>query len=136
MKEEDYPCRETTEVVIASAFEVSNTLGCGFLEKVYENALAAELRYRGLQVATQVPIQVLYRKQSVGCYQADMIVGKSVLVEVKATEAHHDIFVAQTLNYLRATGIPVGLLLNFGQPKLRYKRLAMSPPKPSVLPES
>ena len=125
MKDEEYPCSELTKAIIAGAFEVSNTLGCGFLEKVYENALSAELQYCGLEVATQVPIQVMYRQQSVGCYQADMIVNGSVLVEVKATESHHDIFIAQTLNYLRATNLPVGLLLNFGQPKLRYKRLAV-----------
>lgn len=136
MREEDYPCSELTEVIVAGAFKVSNTLGCGFLEKVYENALAAELRHRGLSVATQVPVQVLYRQQSVGCYQADMVVGGSVLVEVKATECHHAIFVAQTLNYLRATGLPVGLLLNFGQPKLRYKRLVVSPRQPALLPGS
>jgi len=136
MKDEDYPCRELTEVVIAGAFAVSNTLGCGFLEKVYENALAAELRFRGLTVATQVPIEVSYRQVVVGTYQADMVVNESVLVEVKATESHHDIFVAQTLNYLRATSLPVGLLINFGQPKLRFKRLAVFAQKPCASAES
>jgi GxxExxY protein len=126
MKEEDYPCKDITEAIIAAAFEVSNTLGCGFLEKVYENALAAELRHCGLDVATQVPIRVVYREETVGDYQADMIVNRSVLVEVKATEAHHDVFMAQVLNYLRATKLPVGLLLNFGQPRLWYKRLVSS----------
>jgi GxxExxY protein len=126
MKPKQYPCREITEAIIAGAFEVSNALGCGFLEKVYENALAAELRHCGLDVATQVPIRVVYREQTVGDYQADMIVNRSVLVEVKATASHHDIFIAQTLNYLRATKLPVGLLLNFGQPRLQYKRLAFS----------
>ena len=125
-EQQDHSFKELTEAIIAGAFRVSNTLGCGFLEKVYENALAAELRHRGLDVATQVPIRVVYREETVGDYQADMVVNRSVLVEVKATEAHHDIFMAQVLNYLRATKIPVGLLLNFGQPRLWNKRLVSS----------
>ena len=135
MKQEDYPCREVTEAIIAGAFEVSNTPGCGFLEKVYENALAGELLHRGLDVATQVPIRIVYRQQTVGDYQADMIVNRSVLVEVKATVPHHDIFIAQTLNYLRATKLPVGLLLNFGQPRLRYRRLAFLADAPDIAAE-
>lgn len=134
-EQQDHPFKELTEAIIAAAFEVSNTLGCGFLEKVYENALEAELRHGGLDVATQVPIRIVYREQTVGDYQADMIVNRSVLVEVKATVPHHDIFIAQVLNYLRATKLPVGLLLNFGQPRLRYRRLVFSADSPNLAAE-
>jgi len=119
----EYPHEELTGRIIKAAFEVSNTLGCGFLEKVYENALALEVRAAGHQVQQQVPIRVLYRGQTVGDYCADMIVERAVLVETKATEKDNPLFAAQVLNYLRATGLPVGLLLNFGQPRLSYRRL-------------
>jgi GxxExxY protein len=114
---------EVTGVILRVAFDVSNELGCGFLEKVYENAMAVGLRGGGLKVAQQVPVRVKYLGQIVGDYIADMIVENAVLVEIKATEQHNPIYVAQTLNYLRATDLDVGLLLNFGKPKLAYKRL-------------
>ena len=110
---QEFPEKEKTGRIIKAAFEVSNTLGCGFLEKVYENALSLELKRRGLQVTQQVPIRVLYLGQTVGNYIADLIVENAVLVEIKATEENHSIYVAQTLNYLRATNLPVALLINF-----------------------
>ena len=125
-KAKEFPEKEKTGEIIKAAFEVSNTLGCGFLEKVYENALALELKRRGLKVSQQVPIRVLYLGQTVGDYIMDMVVENAVLVEIKATEKDHPIYTAQTLNYLRATNLPVGLLINFGQPKLRYRRLVLS----------
>ena len=97
----------------------------GFLEKVYENALALEMRKEGLHVAQQVPLAVLYEGVVVGQYVADMVVNEVVLAEVKATEQHHDIHIAQVLNYLKATNLPVGLLINFGAPRLFYRRLAL-----------
>ena len=136
MLQEDCPCGETTEAIIAGAFEVSNSLGCGFLEKVYEKALVVELRRRGLHVATQVPVRILYRQETVGDYRADIIVDRSVLVEVKATVQHHDISVAQTLNYLRATKLPVALLINFGRPKVKYKRLVFLADAPDLAIET
>ncbi|MGC9453436.1 MAG: GxxExxY protein [Phycisphaerae bacterium] len=122
----DFAHGDLTGRVLQAAFEVSNQLGCGFLENVYENALSAELSSRGMEVSRQVPIRVIYKNQTVGEYRADLIVESQVLVEVKATIEHHKLYVAQTLNYLRATGLGVGLLLNFGRPKLMYRRLVLS----------
>ena len=114
---------DLTEQIIQGAFRVSNHLGCGFLEKVYENALTYELRRIGLKTAQQQPVHVHYEDIVVGEYVADLIVEDKVLVELKACRAIDDIHVAQCLNYLRATRIPVGLVLNFGTPKLGIKRL-------------
>jgi len=122
MGREDYPHRELTRTIIGAAFEVSNTLGCGFLEKVYENALAAELRSRGLRVVQQMPVRVIYKETTVGDYVADMIVEATVLIETKATPEHNAIYGAQVLNYLKATQLPVGLLVNFGRPRLDVRR--------------
>lgn len=116
---------ELTQRIIKGAFHVSNTLGCGFLEKVYENALVVGLKQMHLDVAQQVPVRILYLDQTVGDYIADLIVERKVLVEVKASAEDHPVYVAQTLNYLKATGLPVGLLLNFGRPRLSYRRLVM-----------
>ncbi len=123
---EECPHREVTERVLAGAFQVSNALGCGFLEKVYENAMVVELRKANLSCAQQVPLRVLYDDVTVGEYVADLIVEGAVLVEVKATEEDHPVFTAQILNYLRATRLPVGLLLNFGRPRLSYHRYMMT----------
>jgi GxxExxY protein len=113
-----------TEHIIGAAFEVSNTLGCGFLEKVYENALAVELRQIGRNVPTQRVIKVKYRNVIVGDYIADLLVDEQVLVEVKHAIAIDPSHTAQCLNYLRATQLPMCLLLNFGRPKLDIKRIA------------
>jgi GxxExxY protein len=111
-----------TEKIIGSSFKVLNTLGTGFLEKVYENALAHELRKRGLDVAQQQPVQVHYDDVVVGDYLADLLVEEHIIIELKATREHHDVYTAQCLNYLMATGLPVCLLLNFGKPQLDIKR--------------
>jgi len=116
---------EITEAIIGVAYEVSNTLGCGFLEKVYENALCVGLREKGLGVSQQVPVRVSYHGQSVGDYVSDLIVQGAVLVEVKASLEHQTVYAAQILNYLKATNLPVGLLLNFGRPKLTVKRFVL-----------
>jgi len=113
---------EVTGKIIGCAFTVSNTLGAGFLEKVYENALAHELRKAGLRVEQQKPITVEYDGVVVGEYVADLVVNGSVIVELKAVKALDQIHYAQCLNYLRATGMKVCLLLNFGTPKLQIKR--------------
>lgn len=112
-----------TERIIGCAFKVSNTLGCGFLEKVYENALVHELRKNGFKAEPQHPINVLYDGVVVGEYYADILVDDTVILELKAVTDHHDIFTAQCLNYLKATGKPLCLLLNFGKPKVEIKRL-------------
>jgi GxxExxY protein len=120
-----------TERIIGCAFKVSNALGCGFLEKVYENALVHELRKNGLNVHAQHPIDVLYDGAVVGEYVADILVADAVIVELKATKCHDDVFTAQCLNYLKATGKPVCLLLNFGKPRLDVKRYRNSPERNS-----
>ncbi len=102
---------------------MSNTLGCGFLEKVYENALVLELRQAGLSVAQQQSIQVKYGGSVVGDYVADLLIEEKVLIELKAAKAQDDIHVAQCLNYLKATGHAVCLLVNFGKPKAEIRRI-------------
>ena len=110
-----------TEKIINSFYTVYNILGYGFLEKVYENAMLIELRKAGLDVAPQAPIKVFYNDQIVGEYFADLIVGNSVIVELKATAKLSVEHEAQLLNYLKATKHEVGLLLNYG-PKPEFKR--------------
>ena len=117
--------QDLTRGILGCAFRVQNALGCGFLEKVYENAMMIALRREGLDVRQQVPLRVHYEGELVGEYVADIIVARSVLVEIKATEENPTIYVAQVLNYLKATNLPVGLLINFGQPRLHYRRLAL-----------
>jgi GxxExxY protein len=111
-----------TERIIGCAFKVSNALGCGFLEKVYENALVYELRKSGMRVYAQQPINVVYDGVVVGEYYADILVADAVFLELKAAKEHDDVFTAQCLNYLKATGKPICLLLNFGKPRLDVKR--------------
>jgi len=118
--------KELTHAIIGAGFEVSNTLGCGFLEKVYKNALAVELRKGGLKIGLQVPFEVVYKGIAVGPYVADMVVEDVVLVENKATARDNPVFLAQTLNCLKAARLPVGLILNFGQPVLAVKRVSLS----------
>lgn len=114
--------KKITETIIGGAFQVSNALGCGFLEKVYENALAIELAKSGLVVKRQCATTIYYDGHVVGDYCADLIVNDLVIVEIKAVQDHHEVFAAQCINYLRATGKPICLLLNFGKPKVDVKR--------------
>ena len=102
---------------------ISNTLGAGFLEKVYENALVHELRRSGLRVEQQRPLAVTYDGVIVGEYAADVIVEGSVILELKAVRVVDQVHVAQCLNYLKATGMRLCLLLNFGSPRLQVKRI-------------
>lgn len=115
---------ELTERVIRCAFTVSNTLGCGFLEKVYENALAHELREAGIQAEQQHEITVFYDGVAVGEYAADLLIESVLLVELKAVKELDDIHLAQCLNYLKATDLRLCLLMNFGKPKLEVRRIA------------
>ena len=112
-----------TERIIGCAYRVGNTLVHGFLEKVYENALAYELRTGGLHAEQQRGIQVCYDGVIVGEYVADLLVEGCVLVELKAVRVLDEIHMAQCLNYLRATGLRLCLLLNFGSPKVEVKRI-------------
>lgn len=120
---------DLTEKIIACAFAVSNTLGSGFLEKVYENALAHELRKANLQVEQRHPIQIMYDGILVGDYIADLLVNDLVIVELKTVESLTDIHMAQCLNYLKATGLHLCLLLNFHHPKVQIKRIVHNLPE-------
>ena len=121
---EDYRHSHVTGTIIGAAYRVHNALGAGFLEKVYENALAVEVRKSGLVVEQQVPISVRYEGTVVGEYVADLAVGGKVIVEIKAISALDACHEAQLINYLKATGLEVGLLLNFGA-KVEVKRRIM-----------
>jgi GxxExxY protein len=112
---------QLTEQIIGAFFNVYNALGYGFLEKVYENALVLELRKVGLKAEPQQKILVYYDGQEVGDYFVDIMVNEAVIVELKAVRQLLREHEAQLLNYLKATEIEVGLLLNFG-PKAEYKR--------------
>ena len=112
-----------TEQIIGCAYKVANTLGCGFLEKVYENALVVELQRNLLKVVQQAAVKVQYEGVDVGEYIADILVENAVIIEVKAVKSLDEIHVAQCLNYLKATGFAVCLLINFGSPKIEIRRV-------------
>jgi GxxExxY protein len=114
---------ELSNLVIGCALTVASTLGSGFLEKVYENALAYEIRKTGLAVAQQYAVGVRYDGIIVGEYTTDLLVEDAVLVELKATRALDNIHRAQCLNYLKATDLHLCLLLNFGSPRMEIKRI-------------
>lgn len=114
--------KEITEKIIKAFYNVYNTLGYGFLEKVYENALNIELRKMDLFCSSQEQIKVYYKDEQVGFYIADIIVNKCVIIEVKAAEALCEEHEFQLINYLKATDIEVGILLNFGKnPQFKRK---------------
>jgi GxxExxY protein len=115
---------ELSRAVIGRAFVVLNSLGSGFLEKVYENALAHELRKAGISVEQQHATTVMYDGVAVGKYFVDLMIEDCLLVEIKVTKALDDIHAAQCINYLKATGLNLCLLLNFARPRLEIKRLA------------
>ena len=114
---------EITERILATAFDVCNELGSGFLESVYEKSLLIALRQNGLEAESQVSINVNFRDQIVGHFVADIIVENKVLIELKTVDRLVSKHIAQVLNYLKATGVEVGLLINFGNSKLEYRRL-------------
>jgi len=113
---------ELTKTIIGACFEVSNELGSGFLEAVYEKALIIVLKNKGLKVFSQAPLKIHFRGQIIGDYFADILVEDSIIVELKAVTTLAKEHKAQIINYLKATGKPVGLLVNFGNPKLEYRR--------------
>ena len=118
----DYKHTDITEQIIKAFYTVYNTLGYGFLERVYRNSFAIELRKMGLKVITEAPIAVYYAGELVGEYQADLLVADAVIVELKAVKKLVEEHEAQLLNYLKATPYEVGLLLNFGpQPEIKRK---------------
>lgn len=122
----DYAHSAVTEKIIGCAYRVANELGIGFLEKVYENALAYELLKAGLVFKQQAPVIVYYADIVAGEYVADFIVENSVIVELKAIKKLESTHFAQCMNYLRATEMSIALLINFGNPKVEIKRIINS----------
>ena len=105
---------ELTQAIISAAYQVHNTLGSGFLEKVYENSMALELKKRGFLVSQQHPIEVFYDGTRVGVYYADLLINNQVIVELKAVENLTKEHELQLVNYLAATVMDIGLIINFG----------------------
>jgi len=123
----DVEIDKITERIIGCAYKVSNTLGIGFIEKVYENAHFHEMKKDGLKVVQQHPVKVNYDGVVVGEFYLDMLVNDLVIVELKAVSTLTNDHLGQAFNYLRATGLPACLLINFGQPKIQLRRLYPSP---------
>ena len=116
---------DITYKIYGAIYEVNRILGPGFLEKVYENALLIELHETGLKTENQVPIEVKYKGYSVGNYIADLLVEEKVIIELKTVENITKLHEAQLLNYLKATGVKVGLLVNFQNKKAQIKRMVL-----------
>lgn len=123
MNADERGLNQITEVIIGCAYAVANRMGNGYLEKVYENAMMVELAHTGIRAIQQHHVQVLYRGVVVGDYVADLLVEERVLVEIKAIDALDEVHLAQCLNYLKATGLKICLLINFGRPKIQIKRI-------------
>jgi GxxExxY protein len=126
---------DITYAINGAVFEVNSILGPGFLEKVYENALLIELKKKGLKAMNQVPIKVSYKGEVVGDYTADILVEDQVIVELKTVENLDRAHEAQLLNYLKATGLHVGLLVNFKHKKADIKRMILDLPEENELIE-
>ena len=120
----EYKHKELASGIIGAAHTVHNKLGYGFLEKIYHNSLFIELKKKGYRVEFEKPVQVHYENQVVGEFFADLLVENKVVVEVKAVDKYTNVFEAQLLNYLKATGLDVGLIINFG-PSVQVKRMVL-----------
>lgn len=123
MDAEKNKLNQISQTVIGCAYRVSSILGCGFFEKVYENALVHELRKNGLHVEQQKRFNIFYDGAQMGEYIADLVVENTVIVETKAMQAIEKIHAAQCLNYLKATGLKLGLVLNFGTSRVSVRRI-------------
>lgn len=123
--EKEFLYKELTSDILDAAFRVHNALGCGLLEKVYGNALAWEMELRNRKVEVQREYRVVYREKEVGLYYADLVIEGIVIVEVKSVESLDDVHRAQLINYLKLSGLRVGLLINFARPKVEYERFAV-----------
>ena len=121
-EEGPFPHRETTERIIGAAFEVYNHLGYGYLEKVYQRSMQVELLRHQIPVELERRLNVRYKEVVVGDYEADLIVGDAVLVDLKVAPQYDKRDEAQLLNALKATGMEVGLLINFGRSKVEFRR--------------
>ncbi len=116
---------DLTERILGAVFEVQNSIGCGFLERIYEGALMIELQLRGIQVARQVRFPVSYKGKYIGDYYADLVVEGEVLVELKCVDRLGNVHLAQCLNQLKASGLSVCLLVNFDKPKVEFRRVVL-----------
>ncbi len=126
MNADEHGCLNSlTEKVLGAVFEVSNTLGAGFLEKVYERALLKELNVRGILAKAQASFAAMYKGHCVGEYFADIIVEDVLVIELKCVERLASEHMAQCLNYLRASGMSICLLINFQKPKVEWKRIIL-----------
>ncbi len=125
MDTDGHGLEKLTEAVISSAFEIANVLGAGFLEKVYERALVRELSLRGVNAKRQVAFSVCYKGQSVGEYVADLVVEGQLIVELKCVDSFVNEHLAQCINYLKASGLLVALLINFQRPKVEWRRILL-----------
>ena len=123
MSEGDYLYEDLTREIIGAAMEAHSTLGCGFLESVYEESLAVEFGLRNIRFERQKPLDVFYKEKHVKQFICDFLVAGTVMVELKAVKELTEPQKAQVLNYLRATNLKLGLLLNFGAGSLQYKRV-------------
>jgi len=123
LAESDFPYKDLTGKIIGAALEVHSTLGCGFLESVYEEALAVEFDLHGIPFKRQKSLDVFYKGKFVKHFVSDFFVDKVILVELKAVRKLTPVDLAQLLSYLKATDLKIGLLLNFGAHSLRYKRV-------------
>ena len=119
-----YP--EESYRIKAACIAVHRELGCGFLEKVYENALAVELRQGGFEVQQQSALQVFYRRVLVGDFVVDLVVDERFIIEIKATEKDHPLHKAQLINYLKAANLPLGFLVNFGKEHFTFERVVFT----------
>jgi len=111
------------EKVVGAAYEVSNVLGAGFLEKIYERALVEELNLRSVRVRAQAPYPVAYKGKHIGTYSADLVVDDRLLVEVKCVEGFSNEHLAQCINYLKVSALHLALLINFRRPKVEWRRI-------------
>jgi GxxExxY protein len=128
MNTDEHRWNSITERLISCVYSASNELGCGFLENVYENAMVVALRNAGLSARQQVRFNLVFQGVIVGEYIADLVVENMVLVELKAVNALDDVHTAQCLNLLRATNLPICLLVNFAKPKAEIRRLIWQQP--------
>lgn len=122
-KDKKLPHFELTGSIMQCCFDVMKELGPGFLERIYKNALFIAMKQKGLHVEVEQPFEVVFRGKVIGRYSADLVVEKSVIVELKCCECLIREHQAQVFNYLKASGLPVGLLVNFQRWKLEWKRL-------------
>jgi len=124
-KEKEYVHKELTEKILSAAFKVHNTLGPGYLESIYQNAMVVELRSFSLKCDTEKTVEIFYNNEKVGEHRLDLVINDKVIVELKAVSEFHPVHKAQIISYLKATRLKIALLLNFGTEKVEYKRFIL-----------